>query len=80
MKYDRREYPRTCRLCGKIAWEWDLVKYSTRHYAHARCFIERKTMKDAATLSLFDRRKLEGEIWQAAIDKATIAEDTGGQS
>jgi hypothetical protein len=48
----------TCRYCGKRADRDWLVKYGTRAYAHPRCYIENKTMNDAAVLPLFERRKL----------------------
>ena len=34
----------TCRVCGKSEYEqhrFKLVKYSTRHYAHADCALEK---------------------------------------
>jgi hypothetical protein len=33
----------TCRFCGKSEFDYDgMVKYSVRHYAHFRCFLENK--------------------------------------
>jgi hypothetical protein len=33
----------TCRFCGKSEYDdQKMVHYSTRHYAHHRCYLERK--------------------------------------
>lgn len=56
---DRREYPRTCRLCGGIGWRWDMVKYSTRAYAHFACFAEHKTIADLKALPLYSQRAFD---------------------
>lgn len=52
------DYLRTCRLCGNSAWEDDLIKYSTRAYAHPACFIRQKTIKDMQYLPEYQRQKL----------------------
>ena len=31
---------RDCRRCGERGFTYDLIKYSVRHYAHARCLNE----------------------------------------
>jgi hypothetical protein len=67
MRWDRSN---TCRFCKKTTWSSELIKYGTRAYAHPACYAERKTMQDAASLPLMEKRKLEAFICEHAIAKA----------
>lgn len=63
----------TCRYCGKRAHADWLIKYGTRAYAHPDCYMANKTVKDAAALPLFEKRKLEQAIWERAAAKAELS-------
>lgn len=43
----------TCRLCNQSDASTNLVKYGTRHYAHARCALTRWGAAFFGRLSLF---------------------------
>jgi hypothetical protein len=39
------DYARTCRFCGN--WrDRNLIRYSTRHYAHPRCFLDHRELNE----------------------------------
>lgn len=57
----------TCRCCGERTDADALVKYSTRHYAHARCALKKWDV------SFFDRLT----PWQASQFPAMIAAEFG---
>ena len=42
----------TCRFCGEWGFQDDLVKYGTRHYAHANCYLAKRGLEGLETLSL----------------------------
>jgi hypothetical protein len=35
-----------CRFCPKYARDHEVVKYSTRHYAHFACYLDHKPLSD----------------------------------
>jgi hypothetical protein len=54
---------RTCRFCGGQAWSHELLKYSTRCYAHFACFYAHKTPGAVEKLPEYQRKKFEA--WRA---------------
>jgi hypothetical protein len=64
----------TCRYCDKRMHPDHLVKYGTRAYACFECYSSNKTMRDAAMLPLYEKRKLEGWWWERAASQIREAE------
>src|SRR5262249_35205212 len=46
-----------CRFCKEVGWSFELIKYGTRAYAHPKCFVARKSVKELATLPDYEKRK-----------------------
>ncbi len=55
MAYDIK----VCRCCGRYVDRDDAIKYSTRHYAHVRCYFD--AGKPASRLALWVLKKIVRE-------------------
>jgi hypothetical protein len=61
----------TCRLCGKRDRDSEMLRYSTRSYAHFECFAARKTLADVDALPHAPRQ----QFWQWWHNKKKSAGD-----
>lgn len=53
---------RICRFCSKYAPDDELLKYSTRHYAHPECYLD--AGKPLSALNIASLRRIPNELLQ----------------